>query len=470
VHVQARFFRTNAERVRTLANADWAVVVLGGRAPDDALTAPRALCPTAWRPCAVALQRQLADITGDAHVQPARFASNTQHHYALGAPLRSSHRPGALVALGSEAPRTWSVDDHDLLQLARDLVEAVLAYPAIFATLPAAVTALSADALLAGLTDAQRADVENVVDLLERFRRQSWVQDQWKAVGRDAARAKVARWVAAGEPVRLVLPAFPMKSPPCADKVLGPLPDTGEVLALLTLDGFARKVERVYAPGCRVLIVSDGRVFNDFFGIADDTVTEYTHALRRLAPVGGHLQFIGLDELFASMTHAGKRHGVVALGARDLPAVTAKLASDVHFRNVYVAFKRLLMRDLGEPRPLAALHAKQMMVRNDCYSDLVRLLFPNHLRLSIHDHSGADKIGVYLIGRCMITPWHGVALRHRDKSWSILRKHIVEAAGLPRRDLLDPDNEDRYADPELTAQMCALAHQGGLTSLPYFQE
>src|SRR5438105_1612857 len=42
---------------------------------------------------------------------------------------------------------------------------------------------------------------------------------------------KIERFVAAGQPIRLVLPAFPAKSSN-PEKTLGALPDFGEVLAL----------------------------------------------------------------------------------------------------------------------------------------------------------------------------------------------------------------------------------------------
>jgi hypothetical protein len=64
------------------------------------------------------------------------------------------------------------------------------------------------------------------------------------------------------EPIRMILPAFPFKSPNARDKVLGILPDFGEELALAHLNGLCENVAQVYKPGAEVYISSDGLVYN----------------------------------------------------------------------------------------------------------------------------------------------------------------------------------------------------------------
>lgn len=63
-------------------------------------------------------------------------------------------------------------------------------------------------------------------------------------------------------PIRMILPAFPFKSPNSRDKVLGTLPDFGEELALAHLNGLCQNITEVYAPGADVYISSDGLVYN----------------------------------------------------------------------------------------------------------------------------------------------------------------------------------------------------------------
>jgi len=72
----------------------------------------------------------------------------------------------------------------------------------------------------------------------------------------------VERYVKNNDPVRMVLPAFPFKSPNRVDKTLGALPDLGEELALQHLNGLCESIKDVYEPGATVTITSDGLVYN----------------------------------------------------------------------------------------------------------------------------------------------------------------------------------------------------------------
>ncbi|HYY99575.1 MAG TPA: L-tyrosine/L-tryptophan isonitrile synthase family protein, partial [Pyrinomonadaceae bacterium] len=101
---------------------------------------------------------------------------------------------------------------------------------------------------------------------------------------------KVRRFVVNGEPVHMLLPAFPAKSPNTS-KVLGRLPDMAEELALGFLEGVCGEIKEFYAPGARVTICSDGRVFSDLVGVADSDVTEYGRE------VGSMLGRLGAESL-----------------------------------------------------------------------------------------------------------------------------------------------------------------------------
>lgn len=72
----------------------------------------------------------------------------------------------------------------------------------------------------------------------------------------------VAGHVKNNAPIKLVLPAFPAKSPNRVNKVLGALPDLGEELALAHLDGMCKAIAEFYGPGAEVHIASDGIVYS----------------------------------------------------------------------------------------------------------------------------------------------------------------------------------------------------------------
>lgn len=88
-------------------------------------------------------------------------------------------------------------------------------------------------------------------------------QDQFAIKGRDFLMDQIRYHVNAAEPIRFALPAFPMKSP-SRSKVLGPLLDRGEEIALLHLEHFCQSVCDVYEPGCQLVIISDGVVYQGF--------------------------------------------------------------------------------------------------------------------------------------------------------------------------------------------------------------
>lgn len=72
----------------------------------------------------------------------------------------------------------------------------------------------------------------------------------------------VENHVLKNESIPMVLPAFPFKSPNRKDKVLGSLPDLGEELALMHLNGLCESIAEIYEPGANVAITSDGLVYN----------------------------------------------------------------------------------------------------------------------------------------------------------------------------------------------------------------
>lgn len=79
---------------------------------------------------------------------------------------------------------------------------------------------------------------------------------------KEAFRPIVLECIKKGTAVKLVLPAFPFKSPNRHDKVLGALPDLGEEIALAKLQSLCDNIRDVYEHGADCYIVSDGLVYN----------------------------------------------------------------------------------------------------------------------------------------------------------------------------------------------------------------
>lgn len=94
--------------------------------------------------------------------------------------------------------------------------------------------------------------------------------DAWP--GRTKFMPMVEAFVSKCEPVLMVLPAFPFKSPNRKAKTLGALPDLGEEYALMHLNGLCESIEEIYEHGANVVIASDGLVYNGKFCHGSSTI------------------------------------------------------------------------------------------------------------------------------------------------------------------------------------------------------
>ncbi|KAI8819266.1 Pyoverdine/dityrosine biosynthesis protein-domain-containing protein, partial [Fimicolochytrium jonesii] len=324
--------------------------------------------------------------------------------------------------------------------------------------------------------------VDAVLNIFDSEFRYKPIIDMWDPRGREHFGRKLAFFIERNLALPFMLPGFPCKSPNAADKVLGHLPDKGEELALASMVTIGDLIREVYAPGAKFVIVSDGHVFSDLIGVPDANVNEYGATLRSQV-----VQSTGRPELFSffdlrDMTfpdsnapdrsvmesasrieselpsqyavsvehHLQADTNPIADETRRLLCVLAgssrsilrkDIASDHVTTALYRAFSRFLLDDLRHMPEMQALPSKsaqkklctkiafEMMIRNQAYSALVELLFPLHLRISVHGHScEGPKFGVRLIHRSFLakdafipafegstslhipTPWHNVVV------------------------------------------------------------
>ncbi|KXX81376.1 Spore wall maturation protein DIT1 [Madurella mycetomatis] len=284
-----------------------------------------------------------------------------------------------------------------------------------------------------------------IVDLFDSYLRYQGKDDKWAESGRMYFTERVRHFTAQNATIELCLPAFPCKSSN-GDKVTGPDPDRGEELALERLHGFVEAIEKIYEPGAKLWVISDGHVFSDCIGVDDADVDEYGEKLKEMNRVIGlsrgnphrvgfkslvdlfQLASIGSDE---SLTDVARRLNIANIdhhvdtrvteeaelcrrilmagcGPRK-SAVRAKIDSkDPAITALYRGFSRFMLEDLehhphtqkmsrSQQKKLSTKVAFEMILRNQAYSNLVEMLFPNHVRLSIHAHNNAGpKFGIQL--------------------------------------------------------------------------
>ncbi len=262
---------------------------------------------------------------------------------------------------------------------------------------------------------------------------------------------KVIAAIEANAPIIFVLPAFPGKSPN-PNKVLGHLPDMAERLALQFLGHLCERVRRVHAPGARVILCSDGRVFSDVVGMIEEHVSAYQSEISRMIEELGLAPLIStfsLDDLFGGLSFTEMREQLMARHAQPLEALQEKVrrggkpGSDRESddaQRMYCGITRFLVEDAARPHQTMSrtaiqkdckARAYEVIRRSNAWSGLVESQFPDAVRLSIHPQKcGAAKLGIRLMeADSWMTPWHGVALKVGGGRFFLLKRSQAEALG-----------------------------------------
>lgn len=263
--------------------------------------------------------------------------------------------------------------------------------------------------------------------------------------------AKVTSAVALGLPVTFVLPAFPGKSPNLA-KVLGPLPDMAERRALEFLQRLCDQIQDFYAPGARIILCSDGRVFSDVVGMRDEDVTAYQDEIARMIADSGlsSIFTFDLDEFSAGLPFDRMRDQLMEQHGESLDELREAVVrggkpvgssvADRETHRLYCGITRFLLEDStfpGQTRSRTSLQkecrerAYQVIQRSKAWGDLVEMRFPNAVRLSIHPQGCGDKkLGIRLIEPDhWLTPWHGVAVDVGGRFILLKRAQAEELGG-----------------------------------------
>ena len=285
-------------------------------------------------------------------------------------------------------------------------------------------------------TTTNEALVKDIAEIVASYRI-SGPGDRYEDVLEPKMLHTLRSFVAKQEPVNMVVPAYPFKSPNHESKVLGPDPDVGERMSLQHLNSIGARIQQIYAPGGHVTIVSDGLCYNDLMGVSDEEVFNYANGLQRITDALGlrHLRFTDLFELigcesspntaeeYASRTGKLKED----LFASYLPPgydFDKDIKEDNNALLTYRGYIRFLdsdlatfFRDKGMSKSAAKKHsskvAREMIKRGKAFAALVAKKSPLHLRLSIHASDNSNKLSIALLphkrySTFPVTPWHNI--------------------------------------------------------------
>ncbi|WP_221349901.1 L-tyrosine/L-tryptophan isonitrile synthase family protein [Streptomyces beigongshangae] len=253
---------------------------------------------------------------------------------------------------------------------------------------------------------------------------------------------QLGEFIRNGEQVIFSVPGFPCKSPN-PDKVFNHLPDQGERLALRSLHSLCLEIEKVYAPGARLLICSDGHIFGDVIGVPDEHIDAYGDELRAMIRTEGlsdHLGTFDLRDVYGpDLSYDEKRRTAAENLGPSVEELKAEVRSNESTLRMYRGITRFLMEDTsGWQGSRSALQresrrrAYEVILRSRAWSELIAECYPRNVRLSIHPQNrGEVKFGIRLLeaGDAWMTPWHSVPLLRTDGTWELMHRHEARKRG-----------------------------------------
>ncbi len=240
------------------------------------------------------------------------------------------------------------------------------------------------------------------------------------------------------EPIHLILPAFPAKSPN-PQKVLGKLPDMAERISLKFLQYLCSQIQDIYPPGAKLTICSDGRVFSDIVSVSDEDVTAYGNGIEEIIHEIGadSLDTFSMESIFTEMSFSEMRAKLSQEYANSIDNIVNLVKTDHNHCNLFNGMHRFLCEDYQVLQP----HKSRNKVRNECkeltyhliqrsnaWSSLIAEKFSNSLRLSIHPYGeDSEKIGIHMIKTkdSWGTPWHNVAV-YDGSNYCLMKRSVAE--------------------------------------------
>ncbi|KAM0511127.1 hypothetical protein ACHAPE_010216 [Trichoderma viride] len=257
--------------------------------------------------------------------------------------------------------------------------------------------------------------------------------------------AVIDAFVMAKKQVLMCLPAFPFKSANKQYKVLGVLPDKAEEIAVERLNIMCVRIGKIYAPGAKLTIISDGLVYNDLLSIPDRHTWAYGEALRAMVLQKGFTQIDfsrikdlvdfplpdQLDEIKYVANATNFRRVLLNKYGKEDHDIDSEIAEKPDTLMTYRGYCRFLESDLQYIFPLQAgrtsngykrsvkFLAKEMLLRGYAFAGAVKNAFPDHLRLSIHQSTGEHKLSMALLNSKtgFTTPWHCSIALMADGEW-----------------------------------------------------
>ncbi|HHS8307245.1 TPA: L-tyrosine/L-tryptophan isonitrile synthase family protein, partial [Legionella anisa] len=239
----------------------------------------------------------------------------------------------------------------------------------------------------------------------------------------------------------LILPAFPAKSSN-RQKTLSEKPDRGEIIGLSNLNQLCQTMQEAYPVGVKLIICSDGRVFNDLVLVNDLHVDVYQKGIQQIIEDYqlSHLSTFSLDDVYPYHNYQIMRESLMIEFGQSLGELKKHIATEQSARYQFNGIHRFIVEDQLALKPeqtknkirQEAKHiAYEVIRRSNAWSKLLAHYFPQSVRLSIHPQPcGSEKIGIHFlpVSNRWSTPWHSVLLKNAQ-GWQLVKREEAERLG-----------------------------------------
>lgn len=237
---------------------------------------------------------------------------------------------------------------------------------------------------------------------------------------------QIEKFVKKGKPIEFFLPSFPFKSPNTIESCIGVLPDMAERKALEYLSEVMQEIAKVYPPGAHIMLLADGRLFNDPLGIPDAAVILYEESLKQIAKDLPHIMVKTLADYVGGGTPAQSRAKI-----NQLVPITAQQIQEIVDKDPKFYASELAKNAADLPGVSAddlAKITKVIIGRNKQVRNMAAKILQDkpYVRLSVHYKADiSKKFGIKLAHKAKTAPWFGVAVLHNDGTWEFVPKSHV---------------------------------------------
>lgn len=246
-----------------------------------------------------------------------------------------------------------------------------------------------------------------------------------------------------GRPIEFVLPSFPVK---CFNplKVRRREPDLAEVASLSRLYSLCREIERVYSPGARFILVSDGLVYAPIFREPLQYSERYRDKLKNIVNkmrISSYIYVFDMSDLVKPLRREFKNvSGRVKEDIReywknkdfssDVNGLINNTMTNINLMNysensLLGAFNYPNKSSVSaEIKEIAKKSAFEYLIFNQTIKEigLLERYFPEALRVTCHPKEG--QIGLNLVHpKSFNFPWNGVGILKNDGTVRVEFEH-----------------------------------------------